>query len=912
MATKEEIQKQNIEEANIALGEQLSLVSQINDSMSFLVKSMREKGTLDKLSATAVNDVVKATKSLKSEYDSVKDVQKDIAKNEKLQNDLAKQKQGIIKAGGKELEKEVDLYNLQSNSLTKAQAKLAQMNSQKALGKKIDESLYKQAEATVTKKQEQLNISNNTLTAEAQQLLLIEQAEEANAGNVSHLVEQEKRQKNLEKAGGRMVKNGEALGKAFSKLGMSGIGKVFTNASESAKRMAYEATNGGKKAIGVFAKMKIAAKGFGMALKVAMGPLALITMAIGFMKKLAAKGKEGAAHMRAMSHDTMVMGRELGVSGTKAKELAGQATAIGGAMGMTTGAAKQAAGAVYSALDGAEKVSNKTLKTFITLNKYAGMSADSIKDIKSLSKLSGQEVSKVANAMADTAKHSIKTLKLNTSMKTLMTAVGKVSNNVKLAMGGSAAGITKAVAQAKKLGLEMSQVEGIASSLLNFEDSIAAEMEAELLTGKELNLEKARTAALNGDNVGLMEELANQGINASDYSKMNVIQQEALAKALGMNRGQMADMLVTQKENVAENVNMVDLQKQGIAAIASMASAQETRAAQDEAQILALDKINKAMSKFENAMIKIEKLMTPLVDLIFAPIFDLVADTAESLAEWLGTTTTMTTEGEKIYGNVDLIHNVVKGIAIAYVGILATMKLINIAKGIGAGWDKMKNSDALTYIRYQGLVFKDWVTLQSIKATDWIKEKAHWAAEKAAWIGLQAKKAAGWVAEKAAMLSQKALQAASFVKDVGIAAMRAISSLAAIPVVGIGLGIAAAATVAAMAVKYMNDGTQGPVGGGKPGYSRTMFSPEGAISFNDKDTIVAGTNLKGSGGGGSGGGNTSSPTGGGSSDPKLVFNSEKTNQLLERLIKAVEAGGTVILDGQKVGNALVAGSYRMQ
>jgi CelD/BcsL family acetyltransferase involved in cellulose biosynthesis len=35
-------------------------------------------------------------------------------------------------------------------------------------------------------------------------------------------------------------------------------------------------------------------------------------------------------------------------------------------------------------------------------------------------------------------------------------------------------------------------------------------------------------------------------------------------------------------------------------------------------------------------------------------------------------------------------------------------------------------------------------------------------------------------------------------------------------------------------------------------------------------------------------------------------------QLLERLVVAVEKGGTVILDGQKVGDALVAGSYRMQ
>ena len=307
-------------------------------------------------------------------------------------------------------------------------------------------------------------------------------------------------------------------------------------------------------------------------------------------------------------------------------------------MSMTTGAAKQAAGAVYSALDGAEKVSNKTLQTFIQLNKFAGMSADSIKDIKSLSKVSGQEASKVANAMADTAKSSIVSLKLNTSMKSLMTAVGKVSSNIKLNMAGSAVGITKAVAQAKKLGLEMSQVEGIASSLLNIEDSMQKEMEAELLTGKDLNLEKARQAALNGDNVALMDELAKQGITAADYSKMNVIQQEALAGALGMNRGQMADMLVSQKENVAENVNMVDLQQKGIDAMSSMASAQEKRAKSDEDQLLALAGINGAIGRMEAAFIKIKKLLTPLVDLIFTPIFELVTDTAEVLAEWLGVT----------------------------------------------------------------------------------------------------------------------------------------------------------------------------------------------------------------------------------------------------------------------------------
>ena len=59
--------------------------------------------------------------------------------------------------------------------------------------------------------------------------------------------------------------------------------------------------------------------------------------------------------------------------------------------------------------------------------------------------------------------------------------------------------------------------------------------------------------------------------------------------------------------------------------------------------------------------------------------------------------------------------------------------------------------------------------------------------------------------------------------------------------------------------------------------------------FRKDDIVMGGTNL----------------TGGGA-------DSAKTIKLLERLVKAVEAGGTVTLDGQKVGTAMVAGSYRMQ
>jgi hypothetical protein len=46
------------------------------------------------------------------------------------------------------------------------------------------------------------------------------------------------------------------------------------------------------------------------------------------------------------------------------------------------------------------------------------------------------------------------------------------------------------------LGLNLTQVDKIAEGLLDIEQSLTAEFEAEVITGKQLNLERARFFAL--------------------------------------------------------------------------------------------------------------------------------------------------------------------------------------------------------------------------------------------------------------------------------------------------------------------------------------------------------------------------------------------------------------------------------
>ena len=96
--------------------------------------------------------------------------------------------------------------------------------------------------------------------------------------------------------------------------------------------------------------------------------------------------------------------------------------------------------------------------------------------------------------------------------------------------------------------MELQKVDGIANSLLDFESSISAELEAELLLNKDINLEKARQAALNNDLATVAREISDQIGSSAEFSEMNRIQQEALAKSVGMNRDDLAETLFIQEQ----------------------------------------------------------------------------------------------------------------------------------------------------------------------------------------------------------------------------------------------------------------------------------------------------------------------------------------------------------------------------
>jgi hypothetical protein len=119
----------------------------------------------------------------------------------------------------------------------------------------------------------------------------------------------------------------------------------------------------------------------------------------------------------------------------------------------------------------------------------------------------------------------------------------------------------------------------------------------------------------------------------------------------------------------------------------------------------------------------------------------------------------------------------------------------------------------------------------------------------------------------------------------------------------IGAILAAAAAVAGVA--YINSQMQDGIIG--PGGEMVVSGPKGSIQLDKDDSIIAGTNLMGG---------DKKKDGKPSPQPTQVTQSSvdmsQTNALLQQLISVIQSGGTVILDGQKVGTALKLGTYQTQ
>jgi hypothetical protein len=214
--------------------------------------------------------------------------------------------------------------------------------------------------------------------------------------------------------------------------------------------------------------------------------------------------------------------------------------------------------------------------------------------------------------------------KTQLDMKSVIEATGKVTGQIRANMGGNVVEIAKAVTQAKLLGTNLESVAAAGKQLLNFEQSISAEMNAELLTGRALNLERARAAALAGNQAVLAEELAKNMGDFTSFTKLNVIQQDALAAAMGMQSNEVSDMLFKQE---TMNKSAEELRALGKDELADRMEAKSTQ-----------DKMNAAMEQLKQTFVNLGTTLLPIFKLlgVVAGIFAVIIGYTQDLIGFLG------------------------------------------------------------------------------------------------------------------------------------------------------------------------------------------------------------------------------------------------------------------------------------
>ncbi len=193
--------------------------------------------------------------------------------------------------------------------------------------------------------------------------------------------------------------------------------------------------------------------------------------------------------------------------------------------------------------------SEETILQATELTKLLGISEETTAKLAIQAEAFGFNLGEVEDAAFETVRSLGSSGQAALNVQQVLEDTGQVSGRLQVTLGKNPQALVDAAAAARKLGLSLSEVESVADGLLDFESSIRAELEAELLTGQQINLDRARGLALMNDMEGLSNEIANNQDILNAFSSKNRLAQQAIEKSLGLSSNQIAKIIFQQKMN---------------------------------------------------------------------------------------------------------------------------------------------------------------------------------------------------------------------------------------------------------------------------------------------------------------------------------------------------------------------------
>ena len=275
--------------------------------------------------------------------------------------------------------------------------------------------------------------------------------------------------------------------------------------------------------LGGFKKLIAGAKTFNLVL--AANPVIAIGVALVFVLTLLSKINKALAETRT----------NLGVSAAEAAKIRLRVETTGKALqvlGLEAKDAQEAFDAIRQTFGGIDQASSKFVFNLARAQLVTGATSSQLSDLLAI-----QE--SVTSASRETLLAQLSTVSAAIRLEgvapdAVFRQLAENAEAVALSINDGGDNLIKAAIQARKLGVEFRTVTGIADKLLDFESSIESQLQASVLLGREINLDRARQLALNNDLAGALEEVVTQVGGEAEFNELNRIQRQALADSVGV------------------------------------------------------------------------------------------------------------------------------------------------------------------------------------------------------------------------------------------------------------------------------------------------------------------------------------------------------------------------------------------
>jgi hypothetical protein len=248
--------------------------------------------------------------------------------------------------------------------------------------------------------------------------------------------------------------------------------------------------------------------------------------------------------------ETQKFARNLGISYDYAKALTDQFDEFARNSGqafITVEKLRKSQTELSSALGINNVFSQEILAADSQLNEQLGLELETRKQLATVTEITGQLQTKIFANLAAQTKLLAANLGVNIRIQDSIKKAASFGGVLGLTFAKYPEKLTKSLLITKALGLDLEKLNGLASGLLDFETSIANEFEAQLLTGKNINLMRARELALNNKLEELAVEINKQFGSSEEFLLSNRLTQDSWSQAVGMTRDEIADMLKQQE-----------------------------------------------------------------------------------------------------------------------------------------------------------------------------------------------------------------------------------------------------------------------------------------------------------------------------------------------------------------------------